>query len=158
MGEILLSLASNKTITVRQLTLTPLSHLWDLPVRPSTVDWQLFIARPVGDEPAGPCCVQGDVALNDKDFEKMFQNTVISVCMLSKSSTQSKRVFLSLKKYICIWHNYLCSAALSKNQSSILEIGYTDELKLNEVFRVKPEPLYMGPNTHTQWKLKVCSA
>ncbi len=128
MGEILLSLASNETITVRQLTLTPLSHLWDLPVRASTDDWQLFIARPVEDEPAGPCCVQGDVALNDKDFEKMFQNTEISAFMLSKSSTQRQTVFLSLSQniYICIWQNYLWSAALSKKQSSILEIGYTD--------------------------------
>ncbi len=103
MGEILLSLASNETITVRQLTLTPLSHLWDLPVRASMDDWQLFITRPVEDEPAGPCCVQGDVALNDKDFEKMFQNTVISAFMLSKSSTQRQTVFLSLSQKLYMY-------------------------------------------------------
>lgn len=78
MGEILFGFALNKSVTVRQLTLTPLSHLWDLPVRPSTDDWQLLIARQIEDELAGSCCVQGDAAHNDKDFEKIFQNSVSS--------------------------------------------------------------------------------
>lgn len=78
MGEILFGFALKKKRYSKTVNLDPTVPSLRSACSLNTDDWQLFIARQIEDELAGSCCVQGDAAHNDKDFEKIFQNSVSS--------------------------------------------------------------------------------